>query len=830
MKKWIILLLCSGSVSLRADLTPEQRAQLPAPASHEVNFAKEVKPILEASCITCHGRGKDKGEFKIDTREVFMKGGESGPAVIEGKSADSLLIEMVSGLNPDNVMPQKGSKLKSEEVAVLRAWIDQGAKWDAHVTFAKLAPVNFTVRKPELPPAGENESNHPLDRLLKKYADENKLTLNKLVDDRLFARRVYLDIIGLLPSPIELEKFMADSGSDKRTRLVEELLGRNADYAQHWLTFWNDALRNDYKGTGYIDGGRKQITSWLYSALATNKPYNQFVAELVNPNQESEGFAKGIVWRGVVNASQTPQMQAAQNISQVFMGVNLKCASCHDSFINDWTLSDAYGLASIYAEQALEMFQCDAPTGKTSEMRFIFPELGTIDATASKQDRLKQLADIVTAEKNGRLTRTIVNRLWASFMGRGLVEPVDEMDLPAWNQDLIDYLAADLAENGYDLKRTIKLIATSRAYQLPSVQNTERQEGEYVFKGPLIRRMNAEQFIDAISEITDAWRGSPAAQLNFSLASGKAPDPTFKDQPAQPKWIWKDYQAAQKTEAITIYVRKLIDLPEKPTEASFLVSCDNEFTLYLNGKEIGRGKDHTKPTLIDAAPYLRQGINLIAIAAQNGFAAPGNKEADQSNPAGLFVYARIRHQADHGPEKVMDLGTDATWLWSVSKEKGWEKGDFAAAGWLKSHEIGDANASPWGLGGTIAQVVANIPFQSRTRAALRDADPLMTALGRPNREQVMTSRASIATTLQALELTNGQVLTSHLKQGAEKLAAANKDCEKLIETIYQRALGRKPTSAEREVALELLGDKVEVERVQDFLWAMTMLPEFQLIF
>jgi hypothetical protein len=150
--------------------------------------------------------------------------------------------------------------------------------------------------------------------------------------------------------------------------------------------------------------------------------------ELIDPTPASEGFAKGIVWRGRVNASQTPQMQAAQNISQVFMGVNLKCASCHDSFINDWTLADAYGLASIYSDGPLEMVHCDKPTGKSAPPRFIYSQLGEIDPKAEKPARLKQLAQLVTRREDGRLTRTFVNRLWQKFFGRGLVEPVDEME------------------------------------------------------------------------------------------------------------------------------------------------------------------------------------------------------------------------------------------------------------------------------------------------------------------------------------------------------------------------------------------------------------------
>ena len=114
-----------------------------------------------------------------------------------------------------------------------------------------------------------------------------------------------------MPSPEELNTFVADRHADKRARLVKKLLADNFNYAQNWMTFWNDALRNDYRGTGYIDGGRKQITHWLYSALLTNMPYDQFVSELISPNDDSSGFTKGIVWRGVVNASQKPQMQAA---------------------------------------------------------------------------------------------------------------------------------------------------------------------------------------------------------------------------------------------------------------------------------------------------------------------------------------------------------------------------------------------------------------------------------------------------------------------------------------------------------------------------------------
>ena len=312
-------------------------------------------------------------------------------------------------------MPKKGSRLTSEQIGLLRAWIDQGAAWDPEVSFARPAPQNLLPRAPDLP-AGASLPANPVDRLLLSYFAQHDPTPARLSGDRQFIRRATLDVVGELPTPEEVRAFVADRRAGKRARLVTRLLADDRRYAEHLLTFWNDLLRNDYRGTGYIDGGRENITAWLYAALANNLPYDRFVAALVNPTPASEGFARGIVWRGVVNASQTPEMQAAQNISQVFMGVNLKCASCHDSFINDWQLSDSYGLASIYASSPLEMVECDRPTGKTARMKFLYDELGTVDPSAPRDVRLEQLSHVLTGPKNGRLARTIVNRLWARFM------------------------------------------------------------------------------------------------------------------------------------------------------------------------------------------------------------------------------------------------------------------------------------------------------------------------------------------------------------------------------------------------------------------------------
>ncbi len=815
-------LALAALTTAQAKLTPEEIAKLPAPATARVDFARDVKPIFDAACVKCHGKGKDKGGLSLETGASFRKGGDSGAPVVIGKSAESLLIELVAGFDPDTVMPKKGSKLKPEQVALLRAWIDQGTSWPDQITFKK-APVHNLHPRPVELPVVKGLSN-PVDRLLASYLSAHHSSAKYSIDDRVFIRRVYLDVIGLLPTPDELKEFLADKRADKRDRLVTKLLADHRRYAEHWLTFWNDLLRNDYKGAGYIDNGRKQISSWLFSALLTNMPYDQFVTQLVNPTPESEGFINGISWRGAVNASQKPVMQAAQSLGQVFLGVNLKCASCHDSFINDYTLADSYGIAAIFATNDLEIAECDKPTGKFAKVKFLYSELGDIDASLPKKERAKRLAEILTSKQDGRLTRTIVNRLWARFMGRGLVEPVDEMDAPAWNADVLDWLAEDLADHGYDLQRTMKWILTSHAYQMPSVNLGEQTGKDFVFTGPAIRRMSAEQFRDTLGELTGVWYDKPAAKFDAGNAGTAR-------LPKNAKWIWSESGAAQKALAETIYLRKTFTLKTLPEEASAAIACDNSFTLYVNGKQVVSGKDFGQPNFAALKPHLKIGENLIAVAAVNH--TPDNQppkpedqpQAADANPGGFIFAARLR-----GSE-TMELVSDATWIYSKEKSPGWEKPKFDAANWKPAAELGSANMAPWTLAAKLEQAMSLAEVHGGVRASFVAADPLMVALGRPNREQVMTARQSTATTLQGLELTNGETLNKIVKRGAEKwLADRKRSTGEMVSDIFVKSLGRPPTKKELQIASELIGSPAQAEGVEDLLWSVAMLPEFQLIY
>ncbi len=471
----------------------------------EVKLVGQVRAVFAHNCYNCHSAAKIKGDLRLDGKEHVFKGGESGKVIVPGDPKNSDLVRRINlPSGHKDAMPSKGKTLSPEEKALIGFWIEKGAPWpDAAEQQSVFRVAELAPRNPSLPEAKPGLDN-PVDLWVDNYFNENGLSWADPVDDHTYLRRIYLDIIGLLPSPSDYASFREDSSPNKRAGWVKKLLDRNDDYAMHWLTFWNDALRNDYTGTGYITKGRFAITDWLYASIRDNKPYDQFVKQLLDPDETSKGFIEGIRWRGDVNASQVTEMQAAQNVGQVILGLNLKCASCHDSFISDWKLEEAYAFANIFADTTLEVSRCDKPIGKKAKTKILWEELGEIDSAANRTEKLRQLAENLVQPANGRMYRTLVNRVWKQLMGRGMVEPVDEMDNEPWSQDLLDWMAYDFVENGYDIKDLIYKIATSKVYQLPSVSYEDPLylvDEDYQFEGVIRRRLTAEQFSDAVSQV-----------------------------------------------------------------------------------------------------------------------------------------------------------------------------------------------------------------------------------------------------------------------------------------------------------------------------------------
>ncbi len=766
-----------------------------------------VRAIFAHNCFKCHSSNKVEGGLRLDEKEYAFLGGETGPSIVPGNSAESELVRRLLLPRDDKEsMPEDRAALPDHEIALIRTWIDLGAFWPDSLEYQLFREAPLAPRRPELPPVA-GTITHPVDRLVDRYFEDHDVAWASPVDDRRFIRRAYLDAIGLIPTPEAVDAFVRDSRPDKRARLVDELLARDHDYAQHWLSFWNDLLRNDYSGPGYIDGGRRQITRWLYDALADNMPYDQMVRQLINPTPASDGFIKGIKWRGAVNASQRVEMQAAQSVSQTFLGLNLKCASCHDSFVGNTTLDEAYAFANVFADTTLEIFRCDKPTERMAETAFIYPELGTIDADAPVSERLVQLAGLITHPDNGRLQRTGVNRYWARLLGRGLVEPVDEMDNLPWDQDLLDWLADDFAGGGHDLRHLLRTIMTSRSYQLPAIQAPSEDQVRgtaFAFAGPLVRRLTAEQFADALS--------ASVAPMYVSVAFNPEPE----EGRSEATWIWHpDIKQSQNAYPGVRYLRTVFDLDggDAVTAARLVATADHAYTVYLNGQEVLSADDWRTPERRDVAALVRPGRNAIAVEAIN--------EGQVPNPAGLLLSLELTY-ADGRTQRVE---SGQGWKSSDAPAEGWVSAAFDDAGWAdaqrKSH-------SHWGHLLNFRHASDDDTF---ARASLVYNDGFLKALGRESREQIISSRPTQMTLLQALELTNGAFFYETMHRGATSWHdALGETPTELVDSAYTATLSRPPTDDERRVALDMLGPEPDTTAIQDLLWALVLQPEFQLIY
>ena len=789
------------------------------PSRAAVDFSHQIVPILKKHCAECHAGDKKKGGFSFNTREALLDGSENGSVIAQASPDKSRLIEVVLSTDSDDQMPPKGDRLNAAEIALLKSWIAEDLPWEQGFAFQKPAyEPPLKPRRPALPTAQGNRRN-PLDRIIDHYLADHQREQPAPIDDATFARRLHLDLIGLLPEPAALQTFLMDTAPDKRAKLITSLLSNDQAYAEHWLTFWNDLLRNDYGGTGFITGGRKQISKWLYDALIHNKPADQMARELIAPpGDESRGFIEGIKWRGDVSAGQTTEIQFAQSVSQSFLGINMKCASCHDSFIDRWKLEEAYGLAAIFSTRPLDIARCDQPTGRLAKASWLFPELGQVNPNAAQPERLKQLAALLTHPGNGRFPRTLVNRLWQRLMGRGIVHPVDSMQTEPWSSDLLDYLASDFTDQKYDLKKALMLITSSQAYQSQAeILKPDSDSQGYVYAGPRSKRLTAEQFIDAVWTITD----TAPAKMDAPVMRGKADPAAVKAIQLGAQWIWGDSAKAGAPPAgETLTLRKTVTLPAAVISASAVVTCDNAFTLYVNGRKVSQSNDWQQMEAVPLQTALTAGDNAIVIIAKNAGAGP--------NAAGAYFEALVRL----GNGKTQTLITDSSWDFHATAPEGKEGrlGALPKQGWKPVTLVRALPAWTVLIQKQAPALLAQAAKGSLqpVRASLLKSDFLMRSLGRPNRDQIVSMRPDDLTTLEAIDLANGAILADTLAKGAQKLSAKHwPNSAAFITWLYEFSLCRKPTPVELAVFQSTIGEKVTEQAVADSLWTVFMLPEFQ---
>ncbi len=340
-----------------------------------------------------------------------------------------------------------------------------------------------------------------------------RLTASEPALDHTFLRRVFIDIIGRVPTADEAKQFLDDPSPNKREVLVDHLLAQ-PDYAEHWANKWADLLRpNPYHV------GIKSVLNydaWIRDAFRKNKPYDQFVRELVS--------AKGGTWRnGSTNMFRNRREpdELTTIVSQLFLGIRLECAKCHHHPFEKWAQDDFYSFAAYFSRIGRKGTGISAPisgseeyvfTGKsgqvlhpgTQKVMEPRPLFGNSPALPPETDPRDVLAAWITSRDNSFFAQVMVNRVWMDLMERGLVEPVDDLRAsnPPSNGPLLEALAIDFRDNGYDIKKLIRRITTSHVYGLSSVPNDRNSSDTRNYSRHYRQRLRGEVLLDSISQIT----------------------------------------------------------------------------------------------------------------------------------------------------------------------------------------------------------------------------------------------------------------------------------------------------------------------------------------
>ncbi len=394
---------------------------------------------------------------------------------------------------------------KAGETTVLVRYLDQQVA----------VPFAFVPARPDFmwsEPAAANFIDEQVFRKLRTL----RMNPSELCSDTVYLRRAYLDLLGLVPTAETARVFAANPAPDKRAKLVDALLERG-EFADFWALKWADLLKIEQRQLDY--DGMKVFHGWIRESIAQNKPLDQFARELIAARGSTLQNPPANWWR----ANRDP-VTRAENTARVFLGTQLNCAQCHNHPFERWTQDDYYNWAALFArldyklsgekpkdENDQKEFRGDqtvlikasasitnARTGEAAQPRFLGGESPQV---SKDRDELLAVADWLP--RNPMFARTQVNRVWFHLMGRGLVDPVDDFRAsnPPSHPALLDALAKDFAANGYDLRRLIRTITSSRTYQLAAAPNATNVDDETNLSHAIVRRLTAEQMLDSISKV-----------------------------------------------------------------------------------------------------------------------------------------------------------------------------------------------------------------------------------------------------------------------------------------------------------------------------------------
>ena len=406
--------------------------------------------------------------------------------------------------------------------------------YQSHVTFSRLRiPFPHRLEQTLFTKAPRHNS---IDDAILKHLAELHIPPSPQASDAEFLRRAYLDAAGILPKPAEVEAFLKDAAPDKRNQLIDALMKRS-EFVDYWAYKWSDLLlvSSNHLSTDEM----WSYYNWIRESVAEDKPWNKFATEVITATGNTLEHGAANYW-----LIHRDPLDTSENMTQAFMGINISCAHCHNHPLAKWTQKDYYGMANLFARVRLKTFApsgfrtavgplfnnvtvYSAPTGEFMDDRLMIPlPPKPLDAAALSSetpgDTRQYFARWLTSPENPFFARNIVNRVWRNFMGRGLIEPVDDLrdTNPATNEELLTALTQDFVAHGYDVDFLIRKIMQSATYQTSSKPLKENVEDDKYGSHYAIKRLPAEVLLDAYSQVTQApekFEGFPAGMRGMQL-------------------------------------------------------------------------------------------------------------------------------------------------------------------------------------------------------------------------------------------------------------------------------------------------------------------------
>lgn len=379
---------------------------------------------------------------------------------------------------------------------------------------------------------------HPIDKLVLADLARLRIRPSDLASDSVFIRRAYLDTCGIIPTAAEVKAFLADTSPDKRTKLIDTLLAR-PEFADYWAQKWGDLLRNEEKS---LD--RKGVTvfhRWIRNWIADDKPLTDFAKEVITARGSTYSTPPANFYRAV----RDPYLRA-ESVAQVFLGLRVSCARCHNHPFDVWTQDDYHRFAAVFARIDYRIvdnkrnddldkheFVGEQIVVSKGDGELTLPRGGDavpklLGAKASvpsgRGDRLTALADWLTAADNPFFAQAQANRIWAHLLGRGIVDPIDDFKLtnPPSNPELLEHLAKEFTAGGSKLKPLVRHIMTSHTYQLSATPNDTNADDTTHFSHATVQPLEAEQLLDAVASATGTtmkWPGYPSGTRAGQLAA-----------------------------------------------------------------------------------------------------------------------------------------------------------------------------------------------------------------------------------------------------------------------------------------------------------------------